>query len=104
MPPSSTARSTARAAPASARRRRRARGLEDRRHQALPEIGADDLGIALHLGRRALGDLAAEIERHDLVGDAHHQVHVMLDQQDGDAEPVADRDDELAQVDRLPRG
>ena len=37
--------------------------------------------LRLHLGRRAVGDLAAEVERDDLVGDAHHQVHVVLDQQ-----------------------
>ena len=57
--------------------------LEQRRGimPRVPEVGADHVGIALHLGRRALGDLAAEVERDDLVGHAHHQVHVVLDQQ-----------------------
>jgi hypothetical protein len=50
------------------------------------QIGADDVGVALHLGRRALGDLAAEVEHHDLVGDLHHQSHVVLDEQDGDVD------------------
>ena len=30
---------------------------------------------------QALGDLAAEVHRHDLVGDAHHHRHVVLDEQ-----------------------
>ena len=33
------------------------------------QIGADHLGVRLHLGRRAVGDLPAEVERHDLVGE-----------------------------------
>ena len=47
----------------------------------LAEIGADHLLVLLHRGRRALGDLPAEIERDDLVGDRHHEAHVMLDEQ-----------------------
>ena len=35
-------------------------------------------------GRRALGDLAAEVEHDDAVGDRHHELHVVLDQQDAD--------------------
>ena len=61
------------------------------------EIGADHLFVMLHLGRRALGDLAAEIERDDLVGDRHHQVHVVLDEQHGDLALVAHPADERAQ-------
>ena len=30
----------------------------------------------------ALGDLAAEVEHHDVLRDAHHQPHVVLDEQD----------------------
>ena len=49
------------------------------------EIGADHFGIALDLGRRAVGDDAALVQAHDAVGDAHHHLHVVLDQQHGDA-------------------
>ena len=48
-----------------------------------PEIGLDHGRVLLHLGRRALGDLAAEIERDDPVGHRHDEVHVMLDEQHG---------------------
>ena len=39
---------------------------------------------------RALGDLAAEVHGDDVVGDAHHHRHVVLDEQHGEAELVAD--------------
>src|SRR5450432_76985 len=55
-----------------------------------PEVGAYDLGVGLHLGRRAVGDLLAEVERDDAVGDAHHHVHVMLDEEHRQAELGAD--------------
>ena len=66
--------------------------LEQGGHQArlAPEVGADHLGIALHLGGRPLGDLPAEVEHHHLVGHLHHQAHVVLDQQHGHAALVAD--------------
>ena len=34
---------------------------------------------------RSFGDLLAEVQHHDAVGDLHHGRHVVLDQQDGDA-------------------
>ena len=52
---------------------------------ACAEVGRDHGRVALHLGRRAFGDLAAAVEHHDLVGDVHHHAHVVLDQDDGDA-------------------
>ena len=55
-------------------------------------------GSLLHLGRRALGDLAAEVHRDDLVGDAHHHRHVVLDEQHGEPELVADAPDRLAEL------
>ena len=58
----------------------------------------DDIGILLHFGGRPVGNLAAEIECHNLVGDAHHQTHVMLDQQNGNAESVADVDYQVAEL------
>lgn len=63
-----------------------------------PQISPDDGIVALHLGRGAVGDDAAEIERHHLVRDSHHQVHVVLDQQHGDAQPVADVADAAAEL------
>ena len=40
---------------------------------------------------RAVGDLGAVVEHHDVVGDLHHHRHVVLDQQDRGAVLVADR-------------
>ena len=78
----------------------------DRRPQAAPacctprlaEIGADHLRLVAHLLGRAVGDLQAELQRHHLVGDAHHQVHVMLDQQDAELELLADAPQQLRQL------
>src|ERR1700677_2317428 len=50
------------------------------------EIGADHFRFGTHLVRRSIGDLHAKLQRHDFVGDPHHQVHVMLDQQDAEIE------------------
>src|SRR5579859_1465106 len=49
------------------------------------EIGFDDLRIALNVRGRAFGDLFAEVEHRDAITDSHHQPHIMLDQQYGDA-------------------
>src|SRR5581483_1883962 len=66
------------------------------------EIGLDDLRIALHHRWRALGDFLTVIEHHHAVADVHHQAHVMLDQEHGDAF-VADAADELAERQPLRR-
>ena len=50
------------------------------------------------LGGRALGDLAAEVERHDLVRDQHDHLHVMLDQQDRELTVVAKGPDLMREV------
>src|SRR5688500_8584829 len=66
------------------------------------EIGFLHQRIVLDLRRRALGDLLAEVEDRDAVGDAHHELHHMLDEQDGHAaaaqlhDPVAQLRDLLA--------
>src|SRR5262249_40933873 len=39
-----------------------------RRH---PQVGRDHLRVVAHLGRRTLGDLLAELQHHDAVGDLH---------------------------------
>src|SRR6516225_1067287 len=49
------------------------------------EIGGDDLGIILHFCRRTFGDLAAVVEHQHTVAHAHHQLHVVLDQQNGNS-------------------
>src|SRR4030095_5037565 len=45
------------------------------------EIGANDLGVALDLRRRALRDLLAVVQDDDPVAEAHHQLHVVLHEQ-----------------------
>ena len=57
------------------------------------EIGRDHGRIALHVARRAFGDLAAAVEHHHVVGDVHHDAHVVLDQHDGDAALLVDVQD-----------
>ena len=63
-----------------------------------PEVGLDHLRVVLHLGRRPLGDLAPEVEHDDLVGDAHHQLHVVLDEQHGEPVPIAEVADRVAEL------
>ena len=58
---------------------------------SLAEVGLDDPGIATDLLGGSLGDLLAVVEHGDPIADAHHHLHVVLDQQDRDAELVADR-------------
>ena len=52
---------------------------------------------------RALGDLAAEVEHGDAVGDAHDEAHVVLDEQHRVA-LVADRADEVHAARRFSAG
>src|SRR5215510_10086873 len=53
---------------------------------SLAEVGADHLGVALDLGRAAGRVDPALVQAHDAVGHAHHHLHVVLDEEDGDAE------------------
>ncbi len=46
------------------------------------QVGADHLGVIAHFGRSALGNLAAEIEDDDPVGNVHHDSHIMFDEND----------------------
>src|SRR5215203_2475280 len=46
------------------------------------QVGLDDLLVALHLGGGAFGDLLAVVQHRDPVAQAHHQLDVVLDQQD----------------------
>src|SRR3954468_11236192 len=63
-----------------------------------PEVGLDDALVVLHHSRGAFGDLASEVEDDDLVGDAHHELHVMFDEQDRQTELVAQATDRLAEL------
>src|SRR5450631_360833 len=49
------------------------------------KIGGDDIGIAAHFLGRALGELLAIVEDENMVGQVHHELHVVLDQNYGDA-------------------
>ena len=49
-------------------------------------LDRDDVGMVLHLGRRAHRQHAAVIQRNDAIGDPVDQCHVVLDHQHGDAE------------------
>ena len=62
------------------------------------EIGFRDGRIAPHFGGRALGDLAAEIQDMNAVGDVHHDPHLVLDHQYGNAKLVADIEHEAGDV------
>ena len=70
----------------------RVTGLDIRPH-LLAEVGADDVGVALHLVGHAGGDRYAEVDDHHPVGEVHDQAHVVLDHDDRDVELVADVED-----------
>ena len=60
--------------------------LDERRPRAGSRIGAPryasmTAGSCGTAAGRPVGDLAAEVDHDDLVGDAHHHVHVVLDEQ-----------------------
>ena len=57
---------------------------------ALAKVGFDDLRVRGDLRGQALGDLLAVVHHVDVLGNVHDHLHVVLDQQDGDAELVAD--------------
>src|ERR1700674_1017504 len=59
--------------------------IESSRDLGGAEIGFAHERVGLDLGRRAFGDFLAEVEHRDAVGDRHDELHVMLDQEDGEA-------------------
>ena len=57
--------------------------------RGLAQVRLDDARVGPHVGGRALGDLLAVVEHGDVLGDAHDDLHVVLDQHDRDAALVA---------------
>src|SRR5438105_3496487 len=62
------------------------------------QVSLNDAGVGLHLAGRSLRDLLAEVEADHAVGDAHHQVHVVLDDQHRQSELLVDSAEEDHQV------
>ena len=46
----------------------------------LSQVGGDDVRVGSHFGGRSFGNLRTVVEHRDPIGNAHHDVHVMLDQ------------------------
>ena len=67
------------------------------------EIGLDHGGIVLNLGGRAGCNHAAVVEHGDVVGDGHHHVDVVLDQDDRDAAVREQADQRLETLDLAVR-
>jgi hypothetical protein len=61
------------------------------------EIGANHGRITAHELGRAVGYPLAVIQDHNVVGDFHHDFHVVLDQQYADLVPVADESKQLVE-------
>src|SRR6266542_4253569 len=59
---------------------------------SMAKVGLDDLRVSTDRRRRALGDLLAVVQHHDALGDVHHDLHVVLDEEDGLAPPVQSTD------------
>ena len=74
------------------------------RHLSLPQISLDHLRILLDLAGRPDGDRLAVVDHLNRLADAHHDLHVVLDEQDRDLELVAQPADEPHEVERLPAG
>src|SRR5262245_35646755 len=51
---------------------------------SVPEVHAAHVGVLADVCRRALGEDLAVVQHGDAVGDAHHDLHVVLDHDDGD--------------------
>src|SRR6202167_235020 len=62
------------------------------------EIGGDEVRIVAHLFRRAVADLAAVVEHHDVMRQSHHDADIVLDQDDGGFQRAVGVQDEAAHL------
>src|ERR1700760_2425226 len=69
---------------------------------AFSEIGGDYMRVVADVLGRAVADLPAVIEHDDVVGNTHHDAHVVLDQKDG-ATTVADVGEQVGEFVALSR-
>ncbi len=58
---------------------------EGSRRSSVAQVRVEDGGVAADFVRRAFGDLLAVVEDHDPLAQLHHDLHLVLDQQDRDA-------------------
>ena len=72
----------------------------------MAEIGLDDGGVGRNLRRRAVGDDAAFRQHEDVLGQAHHRLHHVLDHHDGDAAvaQASDHRHDVADLGRVQSG
>src|SRR5919109_1180995 len=70
----------------------------------LAKVGSRDVEVAADLRRRALCERAALVEDDDSIADAHHERHVVVDQQDARVVVVAHRADDRREVRNLGFG
>src|SRR5215831_9313657 len=72
----------------------------------VPKIGGHDFRVAQHLRRRTVSNTAAKVEYGDPIGDLLDQIHVVIDDKNG--EPVSlktlQKLDELAFFDSIQAG
>src|SRR5216683_6215764 len=64
----------------------------------LAEIGGDDAGVAQHLGGQTVGDELPEIEHDQPLAQPRHERHVVLDDQDAEAEFLPQLEQQRRQV------
>ena len=69
----------------------------------LAQVRLDNGGIGLDVIRRALGDDPAEVQHTDALADAHHKVHIVLNEHDRNLERIADLHDVFHQLRGLRR-
>src|SRR3990172_4137654 len=84
-------------------RTRRPVTLRRRGGASFTKVGLLHAGIPLDVARGALGDLLAEVEDDDVVGDVHDDVHVVLDEEQRQAASLQ-AEQEGHQLGRLGRG
>src|ERR1700722_4553142 len=62
------------------------------------EVRAEDVRVRSDRVRRPVGDLATVVDDHELIGDVHHDVHVVLDEDDRRPELAVHVEDEATHL------